>query len=174
MTSVLKPILQSLAEQGREDPSRLVSEMGARSSSAPGDPLRWTVRGWPSSQGEQAVGEHEALGGDGSAPCPGELVSMALAGCMDGSIRWFADLMEVELEAIDVEVVTRGDVRKLIGLEDMPAPSDTGISMRVDVRAAPGQDPERVNAMLAAAERASGVLSMLRHPVPVALTMESR
>jgi OsmC-like protein len=99
---------------------------------------------------------------------------MALAGCMDGSIRWFADLMEIELEVIDVEVVSRGDVRKLIGLADMPAPSDTGLSMRVNVRAAPGEDPERVDAMLAAAERASGVLSMLRFPVPVALTMESR
>ncbi len=174
MTSILKPILEALAEQGREDPSRLVSEMGATCSSAPGDPLRWTVRGWPSWQGEQAIGEHEVLGGDGSAPCPGELVSMALAACMDGSIRWFADLMEIELEAINVEVMIRGDVRKLIGLKDMPAPSNTGLSMRVDVRAAPGQDPELVQAMLASAERASAVLNMLRSPMPVALTIESR
>jgi uncharacterized OsmC-like protein len=174
VTSILKPILQSLAQQGRADPSRLLSEMGATSSSAPGDPLRWTVRGWPSWQGEQAVGEHEALGGDGSAPCPGELVSMALAGCMAGSIRWYADLMEIELEAIDVEVAIRGDVRTYLELDDMPRPSNTGISMRVDVRAAPGQDPEHVKAMLAEAERASAVLGMLRTPVPVAVTMESR
>ena len=174
MTSILKPIHQTLAEQGRADPSRLVSEMGATSSSAVGDPRRWTVRGWPSSQGEQAVGLHEAVGGDGSAPCPGEMVSMALAACMDGSVRWVADLMEIELEAVDVEVVIRGDVRRFLGLNDMPAPADTGISMRVDVRAAPGQDPELVKAMLAGAERASAVLGMLRAPVPVALTMESR
>jgi uncharacterized OsmC-like protein len=174
MASTLKPILESLADQGREDPSRLVSKMGAVSSSAPGDPLRWTVRGWPSSQGEQPVGEHEALGGDGSAPCPGELVSMALAACMDGSIRWFADLMEIELETIDVEVAIRGDVRKFLGLDDMPAPPDTGISLRVDVRAAPGEAPERVKAMLASAERASAVLGMLRHPVPVAISMTPR
>jgi uncharacterized OsmC-like protein len=174
VTSILKPILGSLAAQGREDPSRLVCEMGATSSSAPGDPLRWTVRGWPSWQGEQAVGEHETLGGDGSAPCPGEVVSMALAACMDGALRWFADLMEIELETVDVNVVIRGDVRKYLGLDDMPAPSDTGISMRVNVRAAPGQDPEQVTAMLAAAERGSAVLGMLRAPVPIALTMESR
>ncbi len=99
---------------------------------------------------------------------------MALAACMDGSIRWFADLMEIELEAINVEVMIRGDVRKLIGLKDMPAPSNTGLSMRVDVRAAPGQDPELVQAMLASAERASAVLNMLRSPMPVALTIESR
>ena len=174
MTSILKPIHRSLAEQARVDPSRLIMEMGATSSSAPGDPLRWTVRGLPSWQGEQAVGLHEAVGGDGSAPCPGELVSMALAACMDGSIRWVADLMEIELESIDVEVVARGDVRRYLGLGDMPAPPSTGISVRVDVRATPGQDPERVQAMLAAAERASDVLGMLRHPIPVALTMESR
>lgn len=173
MASIMKPILQTLAEHAREDPTRFISEMGATSASPPGDPLRWTVRGRPSSKDDQAVGEHETLGGDGSAPCPGELVSMALAACMDGSIRWFADLMEIELEAIDVDVVIRGDVRGYLGLADMPAPSDTGISMRVDVRAAPGQDPARVEAMLSAAERGSAVLGMLRAPVPVALTVAS-
>lgn len=101
-------------------------------------------------------------------------MAMALAACMDGAIRWYADLKEIEFEAINVEVTMRGDVRKLIGLEDMAAPSNTGISMQVDVRAAPGQDPERVQAVLAAAERDSGVLNLLRFPIPVALTTESR
>ena len=170
MASVLKPRLKSLAEQCREEPSRVVGETGAVCSSTPGDPLHWTVRGRPSCKGEQPVGQHEAIGGDGTAPCPGELLSMALASCMDGVIRAIADLMEMELEAIRVEVVNRGDVRDFLRLSDMPPPEATGISMHVEVRAAVGEDPQRVAKLLAAAEQQSAVLNVVRNPVSVAVT----
>jgi len=65
-------------------------------------------------QRELTVGQHPALGGDGSGPCPGELVTMALAACMDGTVRGIADLMEIELDRIRVEVVNRGDVREML------------------------------------------------------------
>lgn len=169
MTSIMKPLWQELADQCRADPTRAVSEMRAVSDSAPGDPLRWTVTGSPGSQHEMVVGLHPTVGGDGSAPCPGELVAMALAACMDGSIRLYADLMEIDLDRIRVEVVSRGDVRHFLRANDVEPPADTGITMTVELEAH-GATEERLAKLRATAEAASGVLNMLRFPIPVAVT----
>jgi uncharacterized OsmC-like protein len=166
MNSILKPIFRGLAEQCRIDATRAVAEERAVCDSDPGDPLTWSVTGSPGSQHEMKIGQHPALGGDGSAPCPGELVTMAIAACMDGTIRFFADLMEIRLERVHVEVVNRGDMRRLLGVPEVDSPSDMGIRMTVSFEA-PGETPERLAQLRAAAERSSGVLNMMRGPIAV-------
>ena len=165
----MKPIWQELADQCRADPYRAVSEMRAVSDSAPGDPLKWTVTGSPGSQDEMVIGLHPSAGGDGSAPCPGELVAMALAACMDGSIRLYADLMEIEVERIRVEVVSRGDMRGFLRVKDIDLPVDTGITMTVHLETR-GATEERLAQLRQRAEAASGVLGMLRYPIPLDVT----
>ena len=166
MTSILKPLWRDLADQCRADPAKAVSEMRAVCDSAPSDPLKWTVTGSPGSQHEMEVGLHPSVGGDGSAPCPGELVTMALAACMDGSIRLFADVMEIELDRIRVEVVARGDMRDFLRVTDVDIPADTGITMTVELEAR-GATEERLAKLRESAEAASGVLHMLRGQTPV-------
>ena len=169
MTSIMKPLWRELADQCRADPTRAVSEMRAVCDSATGDPLKWTVTGSPGSQHEMAVGQHPLLGGDGSAPCPGELVAMALAACMDGTIRSCADLMEIAVDRIRVEVVNRGDIRGFLGVDDLKAPDDLGITMTVELEAS-GATEARLAKLCQAAEAAPGVLGMLRQQIPVAVT----
>jgi uncharacterized OsmC-like protein len=169
VTSILKPLWQELADQCRADPTRAVSEMRAGCDSATGDPLKWTVTGSPGSQSEMTVGLHPAVGGDGSAPCPGELVTMALAACMDGSVRLFADLMEIEVDRIRVGVVNRGDMRDFLRVKDVDIPTDLGITMTVKLEAR-GATEERLVKLRETAEAASGVLHMLRGQIPVAVT----
>ncbi len=168
MSSILKPVFRGLAEQCRADPTKAVAEMRAVCDSVPGDPLTWSVTGSPGSQHEMKIGQHPATGGDGSAPCPGELVTMAIAACMDGSIRFFADLMEIRLERIRVEVVNRGDMRRLLGVPEVDIPSDMGITMTVSIEAR-GETPERLAKLRAATEASSGVLNMMRRPIAVAV-----
>jgi uncharacterized OsmC-like protein len=168
MTSILKPLFGDLAEQCRADPTKAVAEMRAVCDSVPDDPLRWSVTGTPGSRYEMKIGQHPALGGDGTAPCPGELVTMAIAACMDGSVRFFADLMEIRLERVRVEVVNRGDMRLLLRVPEVDIPSDMGITMTVSIEA-PAESPERLAKLRAAAERSSGVLNMMRFPIPVAV-----
>jgi uncharacterized OsmC-like protein len=169
VTSIIKPLWQELADQCRADPNRAVSEMRAVCDSVPGDPLKWTVTGSPGSQHEMVIGLHPSVGGDGSAPCPGELVTMALAACMDGSIRVFADLMEIEVDRIRVEVVSRGDMRDFLRVKDVDLPVDTGITMTVKLEAR-GETEERLAKLREIAEAASGVLGMLRGQIAVAVT----
>jgi uncharacterized OsmC-like protein len=169
MPSVLKPLFKQLADECRADPSLAAGEMRAVCDSAPQDPLRWTVTGSPGSQTEMAIGQHPSIGGDGSAPCPGELVTMALAACMDGTIRMLADILEIELDRLRVEVVNRGDIRDILRAQDVRPPDDVGFRMTMEIEA-PGATPEAVEKLKKAAVASSAVLNMLRDGTPVDVT----
>jgi uncharacterized OsmC-like protein len=169
VTSIMRPLWKQLADECRADPTRALCEMRAVCDSDPSDPLKWTVTGSPGSKHEMAIGQHPSLGGDGSVPCPGELVAMALAACMDGTVRLFADLMEIEVDRIRVEVVNRGDVRALLGATDVDSPADTGITMTVKIEAR-GATEEQLIELREISGAASGVLNMLRHKLAVEVT----
>jgi uncharacterized OsmC-like protein len=94
---------------------------------------------------------------------------MALAACMDSSIRLYADLMEIELDRIRVEVVNRGDMRGFLRVLDVEPPTDTGITMTVELEAS-GATEERLAKLRQTAEAASGVLGMLQNQIPVEVT----
>jgi len=166
VTSILKPLWRQLADECRADPAKAVGEMRAVCDSVPGDPLKWSVTGSPGSQRELTTGNHPALGGDGSGPCPGELVTMALAACMDGTVRMVADLMEIELDRIRVEVVNRGDIREMLRINDVDIPGPTGITMTMEIEAS-GETEERLAKLRGAAMANSAVLNMLRGQTPV-------
>ena len=166
MTSILKPLWKQLADDCRADPTKAVGEMRAVCDSVPGDPLKWSVTGSPGWQLEMTTGQHPALGGDGSGPCPGELVTMALAACMDGTVRMIADLMEIELDRIRVEVVNRGDVREMLRINDVDIPGPTGITMTIEIEAS-GETEERLAKLRSAALANSDVLNKLTGHTPV-------
>jgi uncharacterized OsmC-like protein len=91
---------------------------------------------------------------------------MALAACMDGTIRITADLMEIELDRIRVEVVNRGDVREFLRINDVDIPGPpTAITMTIEIEAA-GVAEERLAKLRSAAE-GSAVLNVLRGETPV-------
>jgi KaiC/GvpD/RAD55 family RecA-like ATPase len=94
---------------------------------------------------------------------------MALAACMDGTVRMTSDLMGIELDRIRVEVVNRGDVREILRIDDVHISSDTGITMTVELEAS-GETEERLAKLREAAEAGFAVLQMLRGPIPVVLT----
>ena len=46
-----------------------------------------------------------------------------------------ADLMEIELDRIRVEVVNRGDMRDILRINDVDIPGPTGITMTIELEA---------------------------------------
>ena len=53
------------------------------------------------------VGVHRAVGGLHDAPTPGDLLCAALAACQDSTFRMIANLMNIELEDLTVDVTGR-------------------------------------------------------------------
>ncbi|MCJ7672531.1 MAG: OsmC family protein [Acidimicrobiia bacterium] len=94
---------------------------------------------------------------------------MALAACMDGTIRMLADILEIELDRLRVEVVNRGDVRDILRAQDVRPPDDVGFRMTMEIEA-PGAPPEAVEKLKKAAVASSAVLNMLRGGTPVDVT----
>ena len=57
------------------------------------------------------TGLHRAVGGDHDHPNPGDMLSAALATCMESTVRMIADRLEVKLSHTKVEAEAHADVR---------------------------------------------------------------
>ena len=111
----------SLRARYRNNPEQaMVTDQATTCGIDPSDPFHSRVR---LNRGEAPVpfGVHEAVGGPYDAPCPGDLLCAALAACQDSSVRMVANLMGIDLVALDVQVKATVDVRGALGLEkDVP------------------------------------------------------
>eukprot|EP01136_Pigoraptor_vietnamica_P002788 Opistho-1_new@31207 len=104
-----------LRAQYKETPElALVTDQALTCGIDPSDPFHSLVK--PMTGGGVAVpfGVHRAVGGPYDAPCPGDLLCAALAACQDSSIRMVANLMGIELTALEVRVQATVDVRGAI------------------------------------------------------------
>jgi uncharacterized OsmC-like protein len=102
------------------------------------------------------------VGGLEDAPNPGDLLCAALAACQDGAIRMIANLLEVELSELEVEVSGELDVRGCLAADpDVRIGFDT-LECNVHLRAVEGTNPQRLGALIAAAERFCVNLDTLR------------
>ena len=110
------------------------------------------------------IGVHPAVGGNGDAPIPGEMLSAALASCMDSTIRVIANRLAIELTHLQVTVSAEVDVRGTLRLNpDVPV-AFQNIHMSVDIDTAAGTKPAMVQALLNAAETSCVVMQTLRTP----------
>jgi len=116
-------------------------------------------------------GIHRAVGGDHDLPNPGDLLSAALAACLDSTIRMVADRMGIRLERLEVHVDGDVDVRGTLMMDRNVQVGFQRMSCDVDIRADVGADPTMTARLLRAAERSCVVLQTLRHGVEVRTTM---
>ena len=87
----------------------------------PSDPFHSRVKPMRGNGIAVPFGVHRGVGGPYDAPCPGDLLCAALAACQDSSIRLVANLMGIELTALEVEVKATADLRGAMGLQkDVP------------------------------------------------------
>lgn len=138
------------------------------------DPFHSSVRLGSHSAADFAFGVHAAIGGPHDLPVPGDLLCAALAACLESCLRIVANFMQIELEALDIEVEGDVDVRGTLGTErDVPV-GFTAIRAQVNLRAAPGTRQDRLRHLALAAERACVILDTLRRGVPVSCKISQR
>ena len=99
--------------------------------------------------------------------CSGDLLMGALAACQEVTLRMVAAAMAIELEALEVEVSGRADLRGTLAMSrDVPV-GITEIKCTTRVKVKQGTNPERARRLLENAERYCVVLNTMRDGVAV-------
>lgn len=117
-------------------------------------------------------GAHEAVGGEGDAPCSADLLLGALAACQEITLRMVAANLGIGLKELEVQVEGDWDPR---GTLAMGAEFPIGLTaIRCRTRIAVDEDVvgERAERLLRSAERYCVVLNTLRQGVPVESTFQ--
>jgi len=112
-------------------------------------------------------GIHRAVGGDHDLPNPGDILSAALAACLDSTIRLIAARMGVYLTSLSVEVAADVDVRGCLLVDREVPVGFQEMRCHVALEATNGTDPQLVQMLLAASENNCVVLQTLRSGVRI-------
>ena len=158
----------SLRAQYKETPElAMVTDQARTCGIDPSDPFHSLVKPMHGGDATVPFGVHGAVGGPYDAPCPGDLLCAALAACQESCIRMVANLMGVELIALEVQVKATVDVRGAMGIQkDVPVGFQS-ITCDIHLKAKEGTPPEMLETLLIAAERCCVVGQTLRHPPTV-------
>ncbi len=133
------------------------------------DPMRVRVGRMGDRAFEVRVGLHPAAGGDGTLPCPGDVLAASLAACQELTVRMVAANMGIELQDVRVTVTCRSDLRGTLAIDRSTKVGIQQMDVRTHVRVR-GGDPERARRLLAAAERYCSILDTLRNPPDMSAT----
>jgi len=158
---------QPISDLYQREPARaMITDSATTSSNAvvADDPLHALV----STAGHNIpIGVHPAVGGDGDAPVPGELLAAALASCLDSTLRIIANRLDIKLRRLSVTATGQVDVRgTLMVSHDVPV-AFQGFKLAVDIEAQPDSPPAMLKALLNAAEASCVVMQTLRNGVNV-------
>lgn len=164
----------SLRARYKETPElAMVTDQAHTCGTDPSDPFHSLVN--PMNGGGVSVpfGVHRAVGGPYDAPCPGDLLCAALAACQDSSIRMVANLMGIELIALEVRVQATVDVRGAMGIQkDVPVGFQS-ITCDIHLKAREGTPPDMLEKLRVAAEGCCVVGQTLRSPPAMQTTLHT-
>ncbi|MGV0797464.1 OsmC family protein [Mycolicibacterium elephantis] len=158
-----------------DSPLEALTLKAARTSAAripPSDPFHGEVEIGTGYGVSLRFGLDRHVGGLHDAPNPGDLLCAALAACADGSIRMVADLLGVRLTALEVEVSGELDVRGCLNIDRSVRVGFESLTCTVHLAADETTDQKRLDALVAAAERACVNLDTLRGGLKVTITTE--
>ncbi|MBW7901713.1 MAG: OsmC family protein [Rhodocyclaceae bacterium] len=169
MTAPLRPIdpqgLAALAAKGIDDPQRIVT-LKARTVCAGRFRNLTYVRDLP----EFVIDEPPALLGDDTAPNPSEAALAALGACLSVGIHANATARGIRLSRIELTLEGDINVTAVWGVGDTDEEKRLGFTdIRVAIALEGDAPRERLDALIAHADRWSPVAATLRNPVALAV-----
>lgn len=117
-------------------------------------------------------GAHQAVGGDGDAPCSADMLLGALAACQEITLRMVAANLGIGIQELEVQVEGDWDPRGTLAMGREFPIGLTGIHCRTRVVVDDDEVGERADRLLRSAERYCVVLNTLRQGVPVESTFQ--
>src|SRR5262252_6537042 len=173
LASLVQQRQQPLRDRYRSDPAAAWIRDGAETVNAcAGDAFHGAVLPANSIDDPIRFGIHRAVGGDHDYPNPGDLLSAALASCFDSTLRMIAEHLDIRLASLDVAVDAQCDVRGCLLVDAAVPVGFQSMSCRVRMKPEGSIDPERLQMLLAAAEKSCVVLQTLRSGVSVQTHIE--
>lgn len=158
----------------RETPGLALVVDHARTSGDPvADPFHTRVEPMDGCGVTVPVGVHAALGGPHDAPTPGDLLCAALAACQDSAIRMVANLLGVELTALEVRVSATVDVRGAMAVDLSVPVGFQSMTCEVRMKVKDGTAPALLEKLQVAAQRSCVVRQTLGAPPPIVTTFSS-
>ncbi len=128
------------------------------------DPFHFTVKPMPDSEVEIPVGVHHAVGGLHDAPTPGDILCAALAACQDSSIRMVANLLNIELEHLEVNVTGNVDVRGTLAVDANVPVGFQSMRCEVNLRVKAGTSAKLLDKLEQAVQQCCVVQQTLQNP----------
>lgn len=111
-----------------------------------------------------------ALGGNDGAPDPLEYVLAALAACQEAGYRYFAEALDVPLDAVSVHVEGDVDLRGRFAVDPAVRPGFGDIVATVRLTS-PASETD-LRRLKAAVDRHCPMVDALRNPIPLHLDLE--
>ena len=120
------------------------------------------------------TGAHPAVGGEGDAPCSGDVLLGALAACQEITLRMVAANMGIEIRELRVTVEADWDARGTLAMGRGFPVGIRAITCHTEVTIAEDANGERAERLLRSAERYCVVLDTLRTGVDVDARIDVR
>lgn len=116
--------------------------------------------------------ETKSLGGSDKGPNPMELVLAAYGACQEITYRLHADLMEIPLDGVTVEVTGDVDLCGFYSVDDAARPGYSNIETEVIIDS-PASD-EDLERLTAAVHKHCPVMDIIRNATPVSFTVRKK
>lgn len=127
------------------------------------DPLHTHIQFETEHEKKLKVGVHKAVGGDGDCPSPGEILSAAIASCLDSTIRMIANIKNIPIKTLKVVARSNVDVRGTLMMDREVPVGFQHIDINVDIKTDETISASHVEALLKAAERSCIIIQTLRN-----------
>jgi uncharacterized OsmC-like protein len=172
-TSLIAERQERLRRTYVDDPERARTvKWAATATNAETDALHSVVHIGTGYGVSQRTGIDRAVGGDHDLPNPGDLLCAALAVCADGTIRIIANLLDIPILDLEVEVTGDVDVRGCLSIDRSVRVGFRSMACRIQLRVPPETDAKRVALLQKQAEQSCVNLDTLRGGVPVDLMFD--
>ena len=113
----------------------------------PGQPLYTEVEFGDVNRTRLPLSLHQGVGGQSDLPVPGELLSAAIAGCLDSTIRVIANMFGLKLQTLEVHVEADVDLRGTLRMDPAVPIAFQQLKVQVNIVPASQVPPEHLDAI---------------------------